>query len=486
MKIGNSGEKRAMHGGMWNMGTISVLLLGVVAASVPLMTDYILQGSDLQGTLSRIEAVSHGIGRAFPIRITPWASADYGYAAASFQADLFYVIPAVCKACGMGLSGAYKLTLFLANLATAFVAFGCLEKCLRKRETAVVGSLLFVWCPYRLHEMYVNGSLGDVMAWIFIPIVISALIGIYTMDREAEAYGKLWISLACGFSLLALSSTSVLVVTAGMSMMLFLFMGRASLHRKTLLAFGKATGVFLLINAWFLIPMVLRLRDDTNVGITIPGDFRSLGVFPIQYLRIFLWGGDGRNFGGNGMAGAAALCPGIAVVLPVIFYIWTLYEGGYRHKDAWNCLGKRLLWVCMVLVFLSSNIFPWNLFQNRNLLFSILLSLVQNPAKWGIPVCALMIAIACLTLEGAFFRETEERYRMAVLTVGGISFATAQFLLGNILRTRDYVRPEELQELLLPLHVLDQESVVWRCSEFISLAALCAVVAMAVRRRYKG
>lgn len=462
-----------------------ILLLAAVAASVPLMTGYVLWGTDLLGSLSRIEAVSQGFGKVFPIRIAPWSSADYGHAAASFQADLFYMVPAIGRLIGMELGSVYRLTLFLINLTTAFVAFRCFGKCLKRRETVLAGSLLFVWCPYRLHEMYVSGNLGDAMAWIFLPIVLSGLFRLYTLEREGEEYGRLWMPLVCGYSLLALSSTAMLFVTLGMSLLLFLFMGKASFHKRTLSVAGKAAGAFLLINAWFLIPMVLRLRDVPSVGVTIPKDFRGLGMYPIQYLGIFLWGGDGTAFLQNGMQNAAAMCPGIAAVMPVLFYIWTLYTGGYREKNTKDCLGRRLLCVCFVLIFLSSNAFPWNLFQNRNLPFSILLSLLQSPAMWGIPACAVMIGLACLALEGPFFQE-ERVYKPAIFLVGGISFATAQFLLGNILKTRNYVRKEELQGLLLPMQALEQESAIWRCSEVLSFAAICAWLTMVVIRRHKG
>lgn len=462
-----------------------LLMAAVIVASVPLMTDYILWGSELQGTLSRIEVISQEMGKVFPVRVVPWPSLDYGYGTASFQADLFYLVPAFGRFVGMGLEGVYKLTLFLTNFLTAIVAFRCFEKCMKRQETALVGSILYVWCPYRLHEMYVDGNLSAVTAWMFLPIVISGLVRLYTADREEEAYGRLWIPLTCGFSLLALSSTSVLLVTLGMSILLFLFMGKASLHGKTFSVAGKTVGAFLLINAWFLVPMLLRLRDVQAVGSTIPGDFRSLGMYLVQYLRIFLPAGGSTDFLKSGMIDAAALCPGIAVVIPVIFYVWMLYAGECHDKNRENCLGKRLLILCAVLMVLSSNSFPWDLFQNKNMLFSIGLSILQSPAKWGIPACALMVVLACMVMDRLIPMGEGERYMPALFAVGAVSLATTQFFLGNILKTRNYVRPEELRELLLPMQVLPQESMVWRCSEVISLVAVGACLTMAVIRRHK-
>ena len=101
---------------------------------------------------------------------------------------------------------------------------------------------------------------------------------------------------------------------------------------------GRAAGTFLLGTAWFLIPLVSRLWDVAYAGTTVLGDFRALGMHPVQYLGIFPRGGEGMAFLENGIMGAGALCPGIAAVILTICYLWTLYEGGYRHQDAENIL----------------------------------------------------------------------------------------------------------------------------------------------------
>ena len=77
-----------------------------------------------------------------------------------------------------------------------------------------------------------------------------------------------------------------------------------------------------------MIPLVSRLWDVSYAGTTVLGDFRALGMYPVQYLGIFPRGGEGMAFLENGIMGAGALCPGIAAVILTICYLWTLYEGG--------------------------------------------------------------------------------------------------------------------------------------------------------------
>ena len=79
----------------WNRNGRNVIFLTliVMTASVPLLTDYLLEGENLQNVLTRIELISQGLTKSFPVRIQPAALSDYGYGAAAFEADVFFNCP---------------------------------------------------------------------------------------------------------------------------------------------------------------------------------------------------------------------------------------------------------------------------------------------------------------------------------------------------------------------------------------------------------
>lgn len=466
--------------------TFWMVFLTAGVASVPLLTDYLLTGSELQASLSRIEAVVQGVGKAFPIRIGPWNSLDYGYGGASFQADVFYLIPALMRLAGLPLGVAYKLTLFLANIAAAAISLRCFGKCFQSREIGLAGSILYTWCPYRLTELYINGNLGDIAAWTFFSIVLSGLIELYTMDEGCDEYAGLWVPLTCGFSLLTLSSTNLLFLSGGMTVIILLLMGKKTLHRKVLLILGKTMAATLFVNVWFLVPMLLRMRDASTVGILIPEDIRSGGMYFTQYLSVFQWGGDSVALGQNGIAWAQAMGPGIAVTGLFPIYLWALFAGKCGETKESRHVCGRLLWVCLVLMVLSSNSFPWDLFQDKNMLFSVMLSLLRAPARWGIPACACLIAVACLILSWMGRQHEGMAYQLALPAVIAVSFGTTQFLLGNIIKTRAYVKLEADAMELLPLQVIAEESMVWRMCEVFSAAAICGCLLLSLVRRRKN
>lgn len=458
------------------------LLLIVGVASVPLMTNYLLEGNDLMVSLGRIEAVKQGIGNVFPIRTGVWPTADYGYGAASFQADVFYVIPALLRFLGAEPATAYKLFLFLANLLTALIAFCCFRKCFGRTDATMAGSMLYTWCPCRLDAIYISGNLGETAAWIFLPLIMSGLIRLYTMEQDQAEYGKLWIPLTVGFSLLALSSTSILTVTLGMTLFILLLMGKRSLGRQIFLVLGRTAAAFMLINAWFLIPMLLRLQDAENVQILLPADFQSMGTYLVQYLSIFQWGGRGTSYFENGLAGTRAMAPGAAVIALVLIRLWGMYIGKYQEKSGETVLGNRLLPVCLLLIFLSSCSFPWDFFQDRNMICSILLSFLQSPTKWAIPVCLSLVMVAGITLGQTAGQEGEKRCRILILAVTVVSVGTTQFFIGNVLKTAACIWPQAGNLNPVPMPFVTEESMVWRLSELISAVAVCGCVVMSIVR----
>lgn len=463
-----------------DFGAVYLLSLTAAVASVPLMTDYVLTGTGLQAALSRIEAVRQGAGRVFPVRILPWLSLEYGYSAAVFQADVFTLVPVLFRFLGFGLGASYKLTLFLANLATAAAAFRCFGKCFGRRDIGLAGSMLYTWCPYRLNEMYLGADLGNIAAWIFLPPVLSGIAGIYTVEGEKER-DRLWVTLAWGFGLLAVSSTPILFVAAGASVLVFLFMGRKSWRKGTLLILGKAAGAVLLCDAWFLLPMMSRWREREMVELLAPKDIGSQGLYLAQYLRVFLWGGESVSFSEN-MAGAQAMCPGIVAVALVFLYLWALFVGRCRAENVWNGFGKKLLWVSLALMFLSSNSFPWELLQGKNRLFSALLGLQQTPAVWGVPACACLILLACICLGQVAEEAGGKSYKIVFLASVAASFGTAQFLLGNLLQTRAGIKPDEGMELI-PFQILQGESMGWRLCGIISAVAICGFAMYGLAQR---
>lgn len=466
-----------------------VLIAGVV--SVPLLTDYCLYGSSLAVTLSRIRVISHGIGQVFPVRVGILETGEFGYNACAFQADLFYLFPALLYRLGMSLGNAYKCALLSLNLVTVVISYLCFKKCCDRRETGLIGSMLYTWCPYRCSAIYLVGDLGETAAWTFLPLL---LLGIKTLYDERQTERNLrtaWVTMVWGFSLVALSSTVVFSAAVMLTFAALLVMGRKTFARKRLMAMGKACIVTVLVNSWFLVPLMLRMRNMTAVTPLLVDDFRGRGMYFAQYLTFFNRGGSSDALTENGMRNAQAMGPGIAVVLLVIVFLWLQFTRYAKDKmptvaeERSFCI--RLLGVAMILMLLSLNVFPWDLLQNRNMICSILQALIYTPAKLGIAADICLIFWAVLSLSVLTKAVDDHSYKLALLAVTAISFGTTQFMLGNILQTQGFVRGEEAETLAsVAFSLLTQETLIWRLCELISCIAIGICLFLFVLRRRRS
>lgn len=470
----------------WNRmdGWCLLLITGIV--SVPLLTNYCLDGSSLPATLSQITCMSQGIGNVFPIRTGTLGTMSYGYSGASFQANVFYWIPSLFYRLGMDLGHAYKWTLFLLNLLTTFVSFLCFRGCSGHREIGWIGSMLYTWCPYRCSALYLSGDLGETAAWTFLPLIVWGLRCLYAEDEENESSKRASVILAWGFSLLTVSSTVVLTGAAVMTILTMLVMGRKTLHKRRLLAVCRTMVIVLTVNAWFLIPMLLRLRDASAVAPMLVQDMQARGMYLAQYLTIFYWGGSNTELLENGMAGIQAMGPGAAVILILLIFLWALFTRKCSLQT--SDFARKMMWVSVVLIVLSTNAFPWNLLQGKNMLCSIVLALLYTPAKLGIVADLGLIVTACVFLsvlaQHMTMRGEGNAYKYFLLMVVFVAFCTTQFYLGNILITQKFVRYEDIPLLaVIKFPLLTQESVIWRISEAVSAIALCGCIVMYIVRR---
>lgn len=470
------------------------LLLIAGVASVPLMTDYVILGSNLSATLSQIKVFSQGIGKVFPIRTGPLGSMAYGYSAASLQGNLFYLIPALLHLLGMTLGGAYKWTVFLCNVATAAIAYGCFRGCTKDSTIGLIGSLLYTWSPYRCSEMYLTGDLGELAAWCFLPLVLLGLCRLYAESGDAEEQENAWVPLVWGYSLTLLSSTALFFGEAVMTALFMLILWRKTISRAVLRSWGRTAGVTALVNAWLLVPLLARMTNAEAVGIMLVKDVRSMGMYLAQYFTVFSKGKDGVNLGENGLREAQAMGPGIAVTALVLLYLWGTVTGVpgrvKKNREEKAVFRRAVLWSSALLVLLSTYYFPWDLLQNRNLLFSAVLALMATPAKLGIAAGAVMVLLACLTLEelkrGELPGFNPKICQGLMLAVVAVSFLVTQFLLGSILTGRNFARQEQLEALSgVEFLLITQESGIWRLSEAISVLSLCACVVRWIMRRRK-
>jgi len=298
----------------------------------------------------------------------------------------------------------HKLLLVLVNLACVLVAYSCLWIGYGNTGVAIVGSMLYTLCPLRCSMLYGAESLGGGLAWTFLPLVLLGLVRLY---EDGEEKKRSWMTLALGLVLVLVSSLTTFAVTAGAVLIWLILMGKKSLRKQMLLSVGKAVLTTGVLGGLFLLPRLLEYRNPELVGSLIPENFRMSGYSAAQYLSLF-----------------SRESVGAAVLLLVFWCLWSLFVKKYELTME----KKLLIWVG-ILLFLASKLFPWDLLQNKNMLFSVMLAILRSPTNWVVPAYGGMIWIGCGQLKQMSEHEAQKKCWAVLALIVLITFGTNQLML---------------------------------------------------------
>lgn len=120
-----------------NKTAVAILLFAVFFASLPLMTDSLFWGHDLDFHLNRIIALANGLeaGHLF-VPIQTEVLNGYGYASPLFYSQLFLYIPAILYNLAVPAQVCYQIYAVLANIATCLIAYYSFKGIVRDNKIA--------------------------------------------------------------------------------------------------------------------------------------------------------------------------------------------------------------------------------------------------------------------------------------------------------------------------------------------------------------
>ena len=416
-------------------------LVGIIGlVSVPLLTDYCINGMDLIFHLVRIEGVKEGLlSGQIPVRIQPNWLYGYGYAASIFYGDTFLAIPALLRMLGLPVQTAYKLFLLVLNIATALTAYVCFRNSFRDSWAGLIAAMLYTWSPYRVYDLYGRAALGETIALTFLPILCYGFYLIFTSDTTKKEYRHLWVLPTIGFTCIIQSHTLSCLMMGGMALLLCILYMKKVCRMQTFLVLCK-TGLFtLLINAWFLVPFLdYYITGDFVVNHLGGVSVQARGVYLVHYLFAFFRDGISSNTDNMGMQQTESLGVGFAVTVCLFVYLWIVFTGRYKEKEQTKIqeYGSKIALIGGIVMILSTNFFPWDYLQHSNRIFSALISSLQFPMRL-LTVTSLCFAfVAGLVVWQIHKWEKPAVFRIFVIGIMGIAILTTQYLTNDTLKSR--------------------------------------------------
>jgi len=126
----------------------------------------------------------------FPARYSGYLNNQYGYPLFNFAYPLPYYIGMFPALAQMGFLNSIKL-LFVVSTFTSIIGMYLLSRAFWKNNiSAVVSAVLFLFLPYRMVDLYVRGSLGEIVSFGITPFLFLTLY--FSVVKKSWRYA--WIS----------------------------------------------------------------------------------------------------------------------------------------------------------------------------------------------------------------------------------------------------------------------------------------------------
>lgn len=202
------------------------------------------QGQDTIYHISRTVGTEIALkeGQILPLIASNFVN-DFGYSWNLFYPPLPNYIMMIIKLVSHSYVKALNILIFLTVALSGIFMFSFMKKVTKSSKIALLASILYMLAPYRLVDIYIRGALGEVMAFMFLPLVFNGLYNIL------EDNGKRHYLLSIGaIGLLLSHNISTLLVI--MSCAVYIIINIKKVFKKEVIK-------YLLINAGFILAIVM-------------------------------------------------------------------------------------------------------------------------------------------------------------------------------------------------------------------------------------
>lgn len=364
-----------------NKQAAATLIGAVFFASLPLLTDSLFWGHDLDFHINRITALANGLeaGQLF-VPIQSQVLNGYGYASPLFYSQLFLYIPAVLYNLAVPLQVCYQIYAILVNIATCLIAWYSFKGIVKDSNIAAAGALVYLLSAYRITNLFVRAAVGEYTAMAFFPLIVYGFVRVYTTDGKKIGIRD-YLPIVIGLSGLIESHVLSCELSALFIAVVCLVNFRKTFSAKRFVALVKAAVLTLLVNMAFIVPFLDSMRMDIRVNSAPVNSIQVHGTYLQQVFSVFqISFGDSRV----GMNGEMPLALGTALIAGVIiFAVCCSMKNEWKiTRDSLFKTGITCAIFTVVCVILSMRFFPWDSLENMNRLLAKVLCIVQFPWRY--------------------------------------------------------------------------------------------------------
>lgn len=385
----------------------SLLFVCLVLMSYPLLNPGLSSGHDLGYHLLRIASLTEGMRSGqMPVRVNPVFLNGYGYASSLFYPDLFLYIPALLNLAGIGLEAAYKLFLLLIFGLSFISAYHCGRGIARSELAGGVTALVYCLSQYYLQNIYTRSALGEVQAFIFLPLIVYGLYDLIFGDFEQ--YWLLFIGLT-GLFYSHLISLLLAVLVSSLLCLIFI--------RRIIRSPQKIKRILLLMllvlgcSIAFWLPMLEQM---------LTGSFKFMQS---TYLAVYSAIPLSVIFANAYTLKGSIVSFGFATLLLCLLWFLALRQPG----EKWQMRAMNwCLFIGLALILAASDLFPWGYVPP-------FLNIIQFP--WRLfGLASIFISVAVGLMLQILLLQTDRTFSL-VLLVLFLTYASLNIISNSLRQT---------------------------------------------------
>lgn len=339
--------------------------------------------------LSRIEGYAQALKKwdFFPI-MYQHKNMGYGYPIPLFYPEIFLLIPSILYNLNFPLIISYKIALFLATFFSSLSIMFAINRLSTDKYSPYLASILYIFNNYRISDAYVRSALGEIYAFIFLPLLF---VGIYEFFYKDFNHIHYLIIGFCGLLLSHLISFYMAIIL----FILFLFLNIKKMTKKAMIQLSLAASISIAISAYFLFPLLEQLLSQSfYLSHTSPDFLKQFALYPWQYFSnttVF-------GLGSNDLPRDQIMCLNIGIALSFLPWLALFQKPNIFRK---HCFLLGLVFLLFTSIFIPFDLVPWlSVIQFPWRLLTIVVTCMIFVATWQPKVPEKVVIIVSLVLLG--------------------------------------------------------------------------------------
>lgn len=384
---------------------IFIIIIGIMITS-SLLINGLPIGHDAIYPITRTigTAISLSEGQVPPLVTSNFAN-GFGYSWNIFYPPLSTYAMLILKIFTFSYTNALKALVILSVIVSGIIMYTLMKEITNSKKVALIGAIFYMAAPYRLTDIYVRMAIGEILAFVFIPIVFLGLYNLF--EKDGKKHWCITIG-AVGLLLSHNISTLLTVITAA----IYVLYNIKKLKDFRILKKILINILFIcLIVSFFYVPLVeTKMSADYSVfeygkmGST--GSVKQNSVYLFQLLFGKMQTGSSYPLtDADNLNKDMCLTLGLFLVVPLLFTPF-IYKNIKKEKRGLYLL---TLITGIILTICVTTIFPWDKMPQ-------MVSIIQHPFRLMLIITFLFTIISTINIS-KLLEKVEDKHVLAITLI---------------------------------------------------------------------